>query len=490
MFLVENCRTKYPMKPFDYAVLLQFNQLISSHIGLNIREKDSELLGKTLAARIKGTKFDGPEEYFSFLRSDTGTGKQEWKELIQLLTTGESYFFRDKGHFYLLQHIILPELIKAKGDRHTLRIWSAGCSTGEEPYSIAILLDRFFPDLREWEVFVLGTDINEESLGKARQGIYTDWSFRRLDEELQRQYFTRSKEAWRIDGRIKRMVTFRPGNLIADDLSAGNAEIGGMDIILCRNVFIYFKNEAVSGVINRCMPILNEGGYLITGHGELYGNDFPGLQKMLFPEAVIYRKNSGYKKEASEFKTKTGDARIEKTATAHPAVSLTKVKRPSPESVKKGKGNVVGRSDEFDRILSGARRYANAGDYEKAENACRQTIHINALSAEPYFLLAHIAEAKGDDEEAKKCLKKVIYLDAAYISAYIEISGLYERENDLPRTKKMRSTAFELLQLLPSKATVHPYDTTAEELLKYVEYLMGVTDDTAAPTIQEGVRER
>jgi chemotaxis protein methyltransferase CheR len=471
------------MKPFDHAVLQKFNELVSSHIGLNIREKDIELLGKTLAARIKGTKFGGPEEYLSFLQSDTRASKQEWNELIILLTTGESYFFRDKGHFYLLQHIILPELIKTKGDHHTLRIWSAGCSTGEEPYSIAVLIDRFFPDLREWEVHILGTDINEDSLGKARRGNYTDWSFRKMDEDIQHQYFSRNKDVWGIDGRIKRMVTFRQGNLIEDDFSSRNAEISNMDIILCRNVFIYFKSDAVSGVINQCIPILNEGGYLITGHGELYGNDFPCMQKMLFPEAVIYRKNSGYKKEASEFK--------KKTVIAHPAVSLPKAKKSSPETVGKRKGVVEGgRSDDFDRVLSGARIYANSGDYEKAETACRLAIKGDPLSAEPYFLLAHIAEAKGDDEEANKCLKKVIYLDPACIAAYLEISGLYEKENDLPRAKKMRITAMELLRSQPSQATVQPYDSTVGELLKYVEYLIGVNDDTATPSVKERVRER
>jgi chemotaxis protein methyltransferase CheR len=477
------------MKPRDHAALPKFNECISNHLGLNIREKDSESLSKILVARMEMTKHDEPEGYFGFLRSDTRASKQEWKALIPLLTIGESYFFRDRGHFYLLQHIILPELIKAKGGRHTLRIWSAGCSSGEEPYSIAILLDRFFPNLRGWEVLILGTDINEDSLQKARQGIYNDWSFRKIEEDVQHQYFSRDKDVWRIDGRIKKMVTFRYGNLIADDFSAGNAEIGDMDIIVCRNVFIYFKSETVSRVIRHCIPILNEGGYLITGHGELYGNDFPSLQKMLFPEAVIYRKNSGYKKEVAEFKKKTADLRIEKTAIARPAISRPKVKDPSPEAGGRG-GKGAAHRDGFDSVLSAARRYANTGDYDRAEKACRLAIQSDALSAEPYHLLAHIAQARGDNENAKVCLKKVIYLDPACIAAYIEISGLYERENDLPRAKKMRSTAIGLLRSLPSHATVQPYDSNVEELLKYVEYLTGVANDTAVSAVRKGVRDR
>ncbi|MFA4917497.1 MAG: CheR family methyltransferase [Syntrophales bacterium] len=481
------------MKPFEITLLQQFKELISSRFGLNIREKDGELLSRMLPVRMKSATIGESERYFSFLQSDTPASKQEWKELIRLLTTGESYFFRDQGHFYLLQNSILPELIKTKGNDHTLRIWSAGCSSGEEPYSVAILLDRFFPDLKGWEVFILGTDINEDSIEKARQGVYTDWSFRRMDEDVHRQYFTRNKDMWRIDDRIKRMVTFREGNLIADKLSSENAEIRNMDIIICRNVFIYFKNEeAVSGVINQCIPILNEGGYLITGHGELYGNDFPCLQKKLFPEAVIYKKISGYKKKTPELKeqTQTRDVVITRTMTEHPSVSLRKVKKSPRKAVRKGKEVVDGRSGDFDRVLSGARTYANSGDYEKAESACRMAIHINALSAEPYFLLAHIAEAKGDDEEAKNCFKKVIYLDPGCVAAYLEISGLYLKENDLPRAKKMRSTAMEHLQSLPSQATVPPYDSTAGELIKYVEYLMGVTDETAIPFDRERVRER
>lgn len=486
------------MKRFDQTALVQFHQLVSSHIGLNIRKEDRASFSRLLAERIQSTKCDEAVWYFSLLESDTRASRLEWKELIARLTTGESYFFRDKGHFFLLQNIILPELIKTGRSCRTLRIWSAGCSTGEEPYSIAILLDRFFPGLRDWEVLILGTDINERSLEKARRGIYTDWSFRRMDEEVQREYFARNKDLWSIDDRIKKMVTFRQGNLIAEELSGSNSEIRNMDIILCRNVFIYFKSEMVSGVIDRCIPILNEGGYLITGHGELYGNECNGLQKILFPEAVIYRKNSGYNKEASGFKKQTTDVAIPKTMTAHPAIyptiypaaSLRRANRPSPEAVKKGNGGAVGGSDHFDGILSGARKSANAGDYENAQTACRRAIHIRPLSAEPYFLLAHIAEAKGNDEEAKNFFKKVIYLDATSVPAYLEIAGLYEKENDLPRAKKMRETAKALLQSLPTQAMVQPYDGTAEELLKYVEYVMEANNGGAAPAVREGVRER
>jgi len=481
------------MKPFETTLLQQFKDVISSHTGLNIREKDDELLSRMLPVRMKSATFGEPERYFSLLQSNTPASKQEWKELIRLLTTGESYFFRDQGHFYLLQNIILPQLIKTKGDNHTLRIWSAGCSSGEEPYSVAILLDRFFHDLKGWDVFILGTDINEDSIEKARQGVYTDWSFRRMEEDVHRQYFTRNKDIWRIDERIKKMVIFREGNLITDKVSSRNAEIRNMDIIICRNVFIYFKNEeAVSGVINQCIPILNEGGYLITGHGELYGNDFPCLQKKLFPEAVIYIKNSGYKKKTPEFKeqTQTRAVGITKTMKAPLSASPRKVKKSPREAVRKGKEVVGGRSGDFDRELSVAMTCANSGDYEKAESSCRIAIRINALSAEPYFLLAHIAEAKGDVEEAKNFLKKVIYLDPSCVAAYLEISGLYQKENDLPRAKKMRSTAMEHLQLLPSQAAVPPYDSTAGELIKYVEYMMGATGDIVTPSGSERVHER
>ncbi|MCK9420611.1 MAG: tetratricopeptide repeat protein [Nitrospirae bacterium] len=489
------------MRQIEDNVLERSRKLVESRIGLCIRQADNESFHRTLNARMKSLNIDEPAGYLNFLESDTGESKREWKALVLLITTGESYFFRDKGIFFLLQNTILPELINKRRKR-AFRIWSAGCSTGEEPYSIAILLDMLLPDLKGWDIVIFGTDINEESLKKAGRGIYSDWSFRMVDEDIKRKYFKRHKDDWEIDGKIKEMVTFQYGNLMEDNFFSQNPEICNMDIIICRNVFIYFKKETVSSVFNKFINTLNDEGYLITGHGELYGHDLTDLHQIMYPEAVIYKKTVELKVQTPE-NTRLMEGSIKKKGLKirekpvakrflpFPDKSKIKPLDPKPEIeelIRKGRyAEAIDKAESFlkqnrenyDMYNFMAIAYANSGAYEKAESACREVITLNADSADPYFLLAHIAEIKGNDEEAKKLFRKAIYLNPAFIAAYCELGGLYEKEKDLARAKKVRSTAIELLTTLPAQAPVKPYDMTAEELLKYVEYLTGSRDDLA-----------
>jgi len=129
------------------TILERFKKIVAARIGLHIGKEDSEAFHKAGTMLMKSLNIDDPERYLSFLELDTAESKQEWKTLIRSITTGESYFFRDKGDFFLLQNTILPELISIKGPERSLRIWSAGCATGEEPYSVAILLDMLLPGL-------------------------------------------------------------------------------------------------------------------------------------------------------------------------------------------------------------------------------------------------------------------------------------------------------------------------------------------------------
>ncbi len=173
----------------------------------------------------------------------------------------------------------------------SLRIWSAGCSTGEEPHSLAILVKELIPDLDKWDILILETDINQESIEKAKRGIYDSWSFRMLKPELQRGYFYQRKKNWEVDEQIRRMVTFRFGNLLKDRFPSPTSEIHNMDIILCRNVFIYFDSKAISVVLEKFHNTLRWGGYLIAGHTELHGQNLGQLQAKVFPESVVYQRN-------------------------------------------------------------------------------------------------------------------------------------------------------------------------------------------------------
>lgn len=484
------------MKPLADDIFARLSHCVESRIGLCVRAEDSESFRKTLLARMKKVNIIEPEEYLRILEADTTASHREWKALVILLTTGESYFFRDKGHFFLLQNTILPELLKNKQNQRSLRIWSAGCATGEEPYSVAILLDMLLPDRQDWDICILGTDINEESLQKAERGLYSPWSFRLMDKDIQGKYFTSRKGEWQLAEKIKRMVTFQWGNLLDGDFYSQNPEICGMDIIICRNVFIYFQKEAVAAVFSKFAKTLNDAGYLIAGHGELQGLDLSSMRQRLYPEAVIYKKAAILNRPVPEVgrapecvkEQKNLPAKVKPVSRpAPPARPVGKLPPPDPkteieELIRTGRyGEAIERSAQFlplsrdrcDMLCLLANAYANSGEYGKAEGACREAIKINADAAEPYFLLAQIAEARGNDEDAKDLFRKAIYLKPGFIAAYCELGGLYEKENDSLHAKKARSTAIELLKALPSRAQVKPYDTTAGELLKCVEYLIG-----------------
>ncbi|MGL4375255.1 MAG: CheR family methyltransferase, partial [Microcoleaceae cyanobacterium] len=156
-------------------LLEKFIHLISQYTGLQIRPQDRKNFSQKLGVRMKSLKISYPEKYYELLDYPSPESQKEWRELILHLTVTESYFWRDKGQLEILHNIILPELIETKkiacqtlGIPKSLRLWSAGCSTGEEPYSLAMLVKELLPDWQEWNLLILGTDINEEVMEKAR----------------------------------------------------------------------------------------------------------------------------------------------------------------------------------------------------------------------------------------------------------------------------------------------------------------------------------
>ncbi len=276
------------------ATIQKIIQLIANHTGLEIRERDKSGLSEKILSRMKALKLESPDSYYKLLNYSTQESHQEWRNLAALLTNIESYFFRDKDQFTLLKDYIFPELIQRKQDSKTLRICSAGCSSGEEPYSLAILLKEMIPDLEQWNLMILGIDINQDALQKAKAGVYRPWSFRRVDVEIVQRYFRQTNNQYHLESSIKQMVQFQPLNLINDLLPRSNSEFRDLDLILCRNVFIYFEATAIGKVLNKFYNALQPLGYLITGHAELYGQNLSQFQTKVFPESVVYQRTADH----------------------------------------------------------------------------------------------------------------------------------------------------------------------------------------------------
>jgi len=281
------------------ALIERFIKLICANTGLHIRPEDKNNFSKKLWQRIRALRISHPEDYYLLLQSNNWSSSEEWKELVCLLTTGESYFFRDRGQFNLLKTKIIPQIIETKNqqlgnkgnNKKYLRIWSAGCSSGEEPYSLAILANELITDLDNWKILVLGTDINYKAIEKAKKGIYNPWSFRMIDPYWQMQYFQQQQNEWEIDERIRCLVKFQYGNLQSDTFPDYCSEFHDIDLILCRNVFVYFEPKAISQVIKKFYHTLVPGGYLMTAHTELYGQNVGEFKVSVLPESVLYQRS-------------------------------------------------------------------------------------------------------------------------------------------------------------------------------------------------------
>ncbi|MFA7279948.1 MAG: CheR family methyltransferase [Sterolibacterium sp.] len=439
--------------------------LIASRIGLLVPEQDGSLLRNVVAARVRALNLSDAEEYCHFLDAEDEL-RHEREKLAALLTTCETYFFRDSGLHALLQDRILPELVERQKALRTLRIWSAGCSSGEEAYSLAILLDELMPDQSQWRISILGTDINPKAIEKARRGIYTEWSFRSMSDKRRQRYFHRCKNTWVLNGTIRSRVAFRLGDLVADEYPSA-ADLHHLDLILCRNTFIYMAPQVVSRIADKLTETLADGGILISGHGELYAHHLGKLRTRVFPESIVYQKVA-----APCFAPVTVPLAelpqivLKQAAAALPAAQESAA--PACPPVQQAAAETCAVSE-----MQQAWQYANQGQRERAEKSCAALVAKNALDTEPYYLLALLAQERGDFAEAKDLLKKVIYLDAASIAAYLDLGDLYEREGDTERAGKMRATARDLLQALPGDEPVRHYsESTASAVLQYVEHLL------------------
>lgn len=185
-------------------------------------------------------------------------------QAIEALLTSETSFFRDRSPFESLQTAVLPPLIQSRASQRCINIWSAGCSTGQEPYSIAILIRESFPELLPWTIHLIASDFSQQSLDRAQQGIYTNLEISRgLPPKLRDRYFHSTGQIWQINDEIRQMVEFQQLNLIHpwDSLPE-------MDVIFLRNVLIYFNSNTKQSILNKVQRHLREDGYLFLGSGE------------------------------------------------------------------------------------------------------------------------------------------------------------------------------------------------------------------------------
>ncbi|MDM8535387.1 CheR family methyltransferase [Desulfobacterales bacterium HSG17] len=412
------------------------------------------------AARDLG--FNDIESCIKWVLSSKITGRQ-FRILIRHLTIGETYFFRDKKIFEVLEYQVLPELISHKrktGQR--LKIWSAACSTGEEAYSLAILLKRLIPDLKNWNLTILATDINHESLKKGAEGTYGNWSFRDAPTWLKQKYFTQYENQYEIMPDIKKMVNFSYLNLSENIYPSPVNKTNSVDLILCRNVLMYFNPDYIKKVIDRLYHSIADKGWLIVSPGETSNQLFKQFKSVNFNRAILYKKDltDDIKpddiKPAPVLSDKILLSRIneknEEETSVFEKKDLAKEKIPEKISIENArdsylKGNY---SQALEKLLTLnsiypqnlevisliAEIHANQGRSEHALDWCKKGLKIDKLNLNLCFLCAGICRETGNTEQAVKYLNKTLYINPDFVLAHFFLGIIFMnqgRTNDSNR---------------------------------------------------------
>ena len=455
------------------AILSPLSDLLAARIGLYFPKERWPDLDRGMAAAAHEFGQTDAEACARWLLSAPLTHHQI-EILASHLTVGETYFFREQRSFEALEQYIFPELLRAR--EHTqrrLRIWSAGCCTGEEPYSIAMLLDRLIPHPREWSTMILATDINPAFLRKAAQGVYGDWSFRDTPAWLQARYFKSKKNArFEIQSRIRKCVTFSYLNLADDVYPSLTNNTNAMDVIFCRNVLMYFTAQRARKVIENLHRSLVDGGWLIVSPTETSTSLFSAFTAVEFPGVVLYRKPPG---AASRMVVAAYPASVlvappEDLKPPQPAIfpgpvvaqvtGAVPTYAPASESgrpaVQPGEALASNQDDPRAAPALMARACANQGQLTEAIAWCEQAIVADKLNPAHHYLLATILQEQGQGDAAVWSLLRVLYLDPDFVLAHFTLGNLRLSQGRRREAQRHFDNALALLH-------AHPHDEPLPE---------------------------
>ncbi|NMM63677.1 hypothetical protein HBE96_13540 [Clostridium sp. P21] len=452
------------------SVLEQANNFIEKKFGIYFSKKMTKNLLRILYNIAKQKNIE-IEEYINSMILNR-LSQKELEYLITNITIGETYFFRDKKLFEIARDKILTNVVERKHSSKTLKIWSAGCATGEEAFSIAIMLKEAISDYENWNVEIIATDINDNFLKKARNGIYGEWSFRGTSESFKKKYFDKiNNNEYKIKDSILKLVKFHNLNLVNSTYYLDNEFINGVDIIFCRNVLIYFNKHRAQEIIGRFYKSLSSGGWLIVAPAEnMYVND-TSFNAVNIDGAFLYSKNTEVKKweeitckknalENFLLNSEINNYNILKNN----LVSFSEKVGTPINSYKKEVKTTVKQLKDLCQLL------ANEGKLQEALECCKKIICQDKINPENYYLLATIQEEKGNITEAIISLKKTIYLDSNFIMAYFNLGNLNLKQQKFKEAFKNFQISLILLENFNEEDIVpHSEKTTAGMLKQVIE---------------------
>ncbi len=485
-------------------LLVKFSAMLADRMGLHFPEERWGELEKKLIPIMKSFEFTDMMSCLKWMLGQSLNNKQI-SVLAYHLTIGETYFFRDEKTFKALESRVLPEIFKRHEKDKSIRIWSAGCCTGEEPYSIAMLLHYMRLDINEWNVHLLGTDINNEFLKKAEAAVYKKWSFRAIPREMMKKYFVRvDDDHFQVIPEIQKMVKFSDINLAENSYPDASNGTNNLDLIMCQNVLIYFSQKQIKKTVQQLRSALTQHGWLGVTPIECPFISDPELAPYSFSGASFFSKEKVLKREPSPEKETFIPSRKSITPLPQPAIHdgdvllsvvlpaflklsepvldfhfssekpLNEKRQPEEKKVKiydecialsqqrdypgaiskltqfLSKLNSQGLKDNLKEVSLLIRIFANKGDLVNALEWCQKALKVEKLDPFLHYLHAEILVAQGKPDEGINALKKSLFLDPNLISARY-LLGLLEQQSKELRHNAHKEFAL-TLELLENHA--------------------------------------
>jgi len=431
----------------------KFYDYLIANSGLHFERRNIKMLERGLESRMAALRIGSYGDYYEYLTKNMEK-RQELQKLLQFLTVGETFFFRYHAHFTALMKVVLPEMVKTGG---RIRLWSAGCSTGEEPYSMAMALMEAVPDWRSRDIRILATDINHRSLMRAREGVYNNWKVRVTEKRYIDRYFNRIGESYVVKDEVKSLVEFAYLNLQTAHASPHHLLEEGFDAIFCRNVMIYFTTATTRKVVDGFAGALKQGGYLFLGHSETLSNISSRFERHTLEGGFYYRKKLQSQPVAEESVPQLPSvSRVsaipvtpQQVAAVKPAGKPAAAVRPAApaESLESLYEKAVSHMEaenfpEADALfirLHGmdpahtgamigiALIHANIGMFGEALEWCNRALQIDDLLPEAYFLRGLVYEMIDQEKDSFQEYRKAILLKMDFIMPHYQLGKLYFR---------------------------------------------------------------
>ena len=408
--------------------------------GLAFYANRDKLLTDVIGVRLSVLGLRDCSSYAEFLAVGE-QGSAELDVLTAELTIGETYFFRDQEQFAAIREIILPDILERNRFSRQLRIWSAGCATGAEPYSLAILLGRELADrIAGWQVSIYATDLNRSYLTQAAAGQFQGWALRSTSDEVKRECFSNAGLIWTIHPRYKQWISFHHMNLVGSEFCTPWTAGTHFDLILCRNVMIYFAPEVARRLIGQFHQCLGDEGWLVVGAVEHNMENYAAFRTVNAAGATLYQK--------------TGVPQ-----TAVPPEQLVAAPQPPAQPLAKP-------AERNPENMQGLRQLADRGDWQGAAEYGQRLLAQDRLNPEIHFYQAMIFANLGIADEAERSLRQAIYLDRNFALAHYHLGLALKRDRKLRAAERSFGNVLKVLDGMPDDAMVRAGESVTATGLK------------------------